>query len=228
MNAAKVYILIPVYNEAQSIGEVVRSLRQEGFHHILVVNDGSTDETGALLSSLGVETIHSPVNLGQGGALKIGLEYLRDVIDPDVVVTFDGDGQHNPRDIPALISPLVEHRADIVLGSRFLNAENTVPFLRKCVLKAAVFFTNIVSHVQLTDTHNGLRALSKRALHTIRITQRDMTHASEIIDQISQHKLRYTEVPVRVTYSGYSLRKGQKVSRFLGIGVKFIVHKLFP
>jgi polyprenyl-phospho-N-acetylgalactosaminyl synthase len=117
--------------------------------------------------------------------------------------------------------------ADIALGSRFLeNTSDTIPMNRRLILKAGVFFTNVVSHIRLTDTHNGLRALGRNAIREIDITQRGMEHASEIIDLVSRKRLRYTEVPVRIEYTDYSLRKGQRSSAFLKIGAKVIVKKI--
>jgi glycosyltransferase involved in cell wall biosynthesis len=167
-----------------------------------------------------------PINRGQGAALSAGLEYLQEKQNPDIIVTFDADGQHQPEDIEKLVTPLLEDKADIVLGSRFLGTDSQVPLARKAVLKAGIVFTNLVSGVKLSDTHNGLRALGRKAIHSIRISQRGMTHASEIIDEIARHKLKYEEVPVEIIYSDYSKAKGQRTSGFLKLGLKFIINKL--
>jgi len=223
---AKIHILIPAFNEEKKISSVVSSLRNQGYNKILVVNDGSRDETGSVARKAGAEVLEMPINRGQGAALSAGLEYLQEKQNPDIIVTFDADGQHQPEDIEKLVTPLLEDKADIVLGSRFLGTDSQVPLARKAVLKAGIVFTNLVSGVKLSDTHNGLRALGRKAIHSIRISQRGMTHASEIIDEIARHKLKYEEVPVEIIYSDYSKAKGQRTSGFLKLGLKFIINKL--
>jgi glycosyltransferase involved in cell wall biosynthesis len=146
--------------------------------------------------------------------------------NPDIVITFDSDGQHNPADIPKLIKPILNDSADIVLGSRFLNDDTKVPFVRKLILKAGVLFTNTTSKIKLTDTHNGFRALGRKAITSIKITHRGMEHASDIITEITKNKLRYQEVPVKIIYTNYSINKGQASIGFIKMGIKIILHKI--
>jgi polyprenyl-phospho-N-acetylgalactosaminyl synthase len=223
----KVFIVIPAYNEEMNIGSVIEGLKNAGYHNILVVNDGSADKTRERSLEVGAEVIDHIINRGQGAALRTGIEYLRENHNPDIIITFDADGQHSYEDIPKLILPIIEEDIDITLGSRFLTNKNdaNIPFLRKLVLKAGVLFTNIISNVKLTDTHNGLRALGKRAVEKIEIYHRGMEHASDIIDEISKKRLRYKEVPVQIAYSEYSKRKGQKTSGFIKMGVKILIKK---
>jgi glycosyltransferase involved in cell wall biosynthesis len=126
-----------------------------------------------------------------------------------VIVTFDADGQHDPADIPALTEPVLTGQADVALGSRFLGRAVGLPWSRWLLLKLAVVFTRVFSGIRVSDTHNGFRALSRSAAERVRITQDRMAHASEILDQIKQHGLRFVEVPVRITYSRETLAKGQ-------------------
>jgi len=225
-NEKKIYILIPAFNEEKRIHSVISSLEQHGYSNIFVVSDGSSDNTGEVAREAGAEVLEMLMNRGQGAALMTGIEYIRENYDPDIIVTFDADGQHQAEDIKNIIAPLLDGRADIVLGSRFLHSYSNVPFTRKMILKAGIFFTNLVSGVNLSDTHNGLRALGKKAIHSIQISQRGMAHASEIIDEIGQNKLKYEEAPVRIVYSDYSLSKGQKSSNFIKLGLKFIINKI--
>jgi glycosyltransferase involved in cell wall biosynthesis len=146
--------------------------------------------------------------------------------NPDIVITFDSDGQHNPADIPKLIKPILNDSADIVLGSRFLNDDTKVPFVRKLILKAGVLFTNTTSKIKLTDTHNGFRALGRKAINSIKITHRGMEHASDIINEITKNKLRYQEAPVKIIYTDYSINKGQASIGFIKMGIKIILHKI--
>ena len=154
------------------------------------------------------------------------MEYLKETCDPDIIVTFDADGQHQAEDIKNIIAPLWDNSADIALGSRFLRPGGKIPLTRKIILKAGVLFTNLISGVNLSDTHNGLRALGRKAISSIHINQRGMAHASEIIDEIRRNKLKYKEVPVTIVYSDYSRAKGQKSSGFLKLGLKFIINKI--
>lgn len=222
----KIFILIPAFNEEKKIHSVISSVQEHGYPNILVVNDGSTDETGEVARKAGAEVLEMLMNRGQGAALSAGLDYLKENYDPDIVVTFDADGQHQAEDIKKIIAPLLENNADVVLGSRFLHPDSKVPATRKMILKAGVLFTNIVSGVNLSDTHNGLRAFGKKALDSIQISQRGMAHASEIIDEIGRKKLNYKEVPVRIVYSDYSRSKGQKSSNFAKLGLQFIINKI--
>ncbi len=220
------WIILPAYNEEKIIGAVISGLQSNGYKNILIVDDGSRDNTAKIASETGAEVLTHLINRGQGAALKTGLEYLRDIKHADIVVTFDADGQHRPEDIPGLIKPIEDGHADIVLGSRFLR-QNNIPLIRRSILKAGILFTNIISRVHLTDTHNGLRALNRKALEKICITHRGMEHASDIIDEISTQKLRYQEIPVTILYTRYSIMKGQRTSNFIKMGCKIILKKYF-
>ncbi len=222
-----IWIVIPAYNEASVIESVVTNLQSHGYTHILIVDDGSTDDTSHKAQQVGAEVLTQVINRGQGAALKTGISYLADTVKPDIIITFDADGQHQPQDIPALIRPLLKDQADIVLGSRFLKPAKHLPPIRKVILKLGILFTNTISHIQLTDTHNGLRALNQKAYSSIHISHRGMEHASDIINEISVKKLRYAEAPVHITYTEYSLRKGQRSSHFIKLGLKILIHKYF-
>ncbi len=222
----KIYIVIPAYNEETGIASVISHLKDFGYENILVVNDGSNDYTEEKAREAGAEVLNQIINRGQGAALRTGIEYLREVYAPDIIVTFDADGQHQAKDIAAIIKPLIEEKFDIVLGSRFLNKKSNAPLLRKIVLKAGIIFTNFISNIKLTDTHNGFRALGKKAIQKINISHRGMEHASDIIDEITKNKLRYKEVPVEIIYTDYSRAKGQRTSGFAKIGIKILIKKL--
>lgn len=218
--------MIPAFNEARQIGNVISELKKAGYLNILVVDDGSSDMTAQEARQAGAEVLSHIINRGQGAAIRGGLEYLRENFSPEAIVTFDADGQHRAEDIKELVRPILENRCDIVLGSRFLNQKTSLPPLRRLVLKAGVVFTNFISGIKLTDTHNGLRAFGKNAYSKIRITQRKMEHASEIIDEIKKKNLRYCEIPVTIRYTDYSLAKGQRSSNCLRMGTKIILKKL--
>ncbi len=226
MASEKVYIVIPAYNEEKVIKKTIKSLQEIGYKNIVVIDDGSKDNTRNKALTTGVEVISHIINRGQGASLRTGIEYIREIYNPDIIVTFDADGQHNPLDIPKLIQPIIDNSADIVLGSRFLDNKSQVPLARKIILKSGVIFTNIISSIKLTDTHNGLRALNKKAIKSIKIAQRGMEHASDIINEITKKRLRYKEVPVKIIYTDYSIDKGQPSIEFVKMGIKIILHKI--
>ena len=220
----RVFIVIPAFNEGPAVGDAVRSVLSR-YQNVIVVDDGSSDDTAERARAAGALVVTHLINRGQGAALKTGLDYgiLRGA---DVLVTFDADGQHHSDDVDALIVPVVQGGCDVALGSRFLRSDNRIPFVRRCVLKVGILVTWILSGIRLTDTHNGLRAFSRSAAQRIRIVQDRMAHASEIIDEIATKKLRYKEVPVRITYTEYSMKKGQSSSSAFRVLMDFILGKL--
>ncbi len=220
-----IYVVIPALNESKKIKEVINQIRPR-YRNIVVIDDGSDDDTADIAENTGVVVLRHIINRGQGASLKTGITYALNN-GADIIVTFDADGQHAVEDIQHLVKPIQEGRVEVVLGSRFLNKPSiAMPAVRKIVLRAAVFFTKIASGVNITDTHNGLRALSGRAAQTIRLNQDRMAHASEIFDEIHRHKLAYQEVPVSIHYSEYSLAKGQSSLSFGKILFKYLVGKL--
>jgi glycosyltransferase involved in cell wall biosynthesis len=201
------WVVVPAYNEASVIGSVVADLRTHT-NNVVVVDDCSRDETAAVARAAGAIVLRHVINRGQGAAIQTGLDFaLRR--GADMIATFDADGQHDAADLPALFGPIVEGRAHFVLGSRFAGRSD-VPALRRLTLKLAIIFTRVTSRVAVTDAHNGLRAFSRRGARAIHIRLDRMAHASEIMDQIRSSGLPYVEVPVRVRYTDYARRKGQR------------------
>lgn len=216
--------MIAAFNEEASIGDVVRSLIPD-YPHVVVVDDGSADNTWDIARRSGAITLRHVVNRGQGAALQTGIEYsLRQ--GAQYVVTFDADGQHCADFIPRLLEPIVQGRAEIVLGSRFLADSSSVPWTRRLLLSAAVLFTWMTSGTRLTDAHNGMRAFSRTAAEMLDIRLDRMAHASEIIDQIVRSHLPYTEVPVRVKYTEYSQAKGQRAAASFRVVFDYIIGRL--
>jgi glycosyltransferase involved in cell wall biosynthesis len=203
-----VYVVIPAYNEEKTITQVIHDVQQYT-RQIIVVDDGSVDNTVALAQKEGVVVLRHIVNRGQGAAIKTGIDFAL-IYGADIIVTFDSDGQHIGSDIPRVIQPILDGKVDVVIGSRFLDKKSNVPFKRKIVLKLAILFTWMVNGIKLTDAHNGLRAFSRRAAQKINIKQDRMAHASEIIREIGKHKLSFQEIPVTIRYTDYSMQKGQK------------------
>jgi glycosyltransferase involved in cell wall biosynthesis len=205
---AQTWVIVPAYNEESPIGAVVRSLRAAGFVQVCVVDDGSRDDTAGIARGAGAYVLRHLINLGQGAALQTGIAYaLRN--GAAYVCTFDADGQHAAESITDLLHALIQARADVALGSRFLRNAAAVPPLRRLLLKGALLFTRLHANLNVTDTHNGLRVFTRRAAQAISIQQPAMAHASEILQQIHSLRLTYVEVPVNVSYTNYSKAKGQ-------------------
>lgn len=201
------FIVIPAFNEESAIGPVVSELKAS-WPHVVVVDDGSRDATASVAQASGATVLRHVINRGQGAALQTGIAYAL-ARGAEAIVTFDSDGQHRAEDVATLVQPLVERRAEAVLGSRFLGSTEQMPWMRRVLLRGAILFTRFASGARLTDTHNGLRAFTRSAASKLDITLDRMAHASEIIDQIVRSGVRYVEVPVHVRYSDYSRRKGQ-------------------
>jgi len=222
----KTWIVIAAYNEGSVIREVVKSVL-EVWENIVVIDDGSTDNTGPEAFAAGAIVVTHPINLGQGAALATGILYSLEN-GADYIVTFDADGQHHVEDIQRLVNSAQSHNVDIVIGSRFLGTTRDMPTRRRLVLKAAVLFTRLTTGLKVTDAHNGLRCISKDAARKITINQNRMAHASEILEKVAQHKLKIKEEPVTITYTEYSLNKGQKLSNSINILLELLlgrVHK---
>lgn len=220
----RVVVVIAAYNEAPVITSVVADIRRASYPAV-VVDDGSTDATGEIAARAGAFVVTHPVNLGQGAALQTGLDFAL-AQGADVIVTFDADGQHRPADIAPLIAALAANKADYALGSRFLGGAVNLPRKRRLMLAAATWFTRLTTGLDLTDTHNGLRAMTRRGASRIRLKQNRMAHASEILHQIAQGGLAYVEVPVTIEYSAYSLGKGQTLSESLAILIDLFARRM--
>jgi glycosyltransferase involved in cell wall biosynthesis len=217
----KVWIIIPAHNEEKNIDNVLKGLK-DLTPNIAVVNDGSIDRTAEICKSFGVHVINHLVNRGQGAALQTGNEFALKK-GAEIIVHFDADGQHQGRDIEKIIQPLLRREADIVFGSRFLDKKSKVPWFKKYfILKPAAFFNWFLTGLKLSDAHNGFRALSQKAAEKIKIEQDGMAHATEIMDQVRLHNLKYTEVPVEILYFDY----GQGFASGLRIIADLVLSKI--
>jgi glycosyltransferase involved in cell wall biosynthesis len=196
------------------------------YPNVVVVDDGSRDNTSSEAKRAGATVLRHMINRGQGAALQTGIEYsVRH--NADVIVTFDADGQHRVEDIGRLVGALRGNDADIAVGSRFLELQSKMPVIRRLLLRVATRFMRFTSGVPLTDAHNGLRAIRRRAAEKIHLTIDGMAHASEIVDQIYEKKMRVTEVPVVIRYSEYSMHKGQSSTAAFRIAFDYLLKRLF-
>jgi len=214
----RILAIIPAYNEEESLPSTLRELAQvRPDVDILVVDDGSTDRTAEICRSMGVPVVSLPVNLGLGGALQCGLRYAWRK-GYDVAFQFDADGQHRPDQISLITEPVLDNRADIVLGSRFLN--NTGYSVSK-VREALMFLLKALSSVaigqQVTDSTSGFRAYSRRAMRfMITNCSSDYTEIEAII-LMTRSGHRYEEVPtgMRERTAGQSMFTPLRATYFL-------------
>jgi glycosyltransferase involved in cell wall biosynthesis len=210
------YLIIPVYNEASVIRNVIEAASKT-FPNIVCVDDGSTDSSAKEITHTKAHLVQHSINLGQGAALQTGFEFaLRDP-HAKYFVTFDADGQHRISDVINMLDEIRKGEYDVILGSRFLGTEVQASRLRRFILKLATSFSNTTSGTHLTDAHNGLRVFSLRFTENLEITMPDMTHASELVMIIGRSGLKYKEMPVTIDYTDYSRAKGQSLWNSINI-----------
>jgi len=196
-----IWVVIPVFNHPARLLETVEKAQQYG--QVVVVDDCSAEPV--VINDLnGASLLRHVVNRGQGAALQTGTDYAV-AHGATIVVHLDADGQHDPNEIPKMIEPLVSGRVDVVFGSRFIDQANIqVPWTKKWfILKPAIFFHNLLLGVNLTDAHNGFRAMNRKALSIIHLKQDRYSHASEIVAEIAKSGLKYQEVPVTIIYNRF-------------------------
>jgi glycosyltransferase involved in cell wall biosynthesis len=213
-----VWIVVPAFNEAGVIGDVIDELRSV-FRNVVCVDDGSADDTGDIALRAGAHLVRHPVNLGQGAAIQTGVEYARSQPGAQVFATFDADGQHRVTDVLAMIDRLTSDAADIVIGTRFGPGVSRPPLLKRVVLQSAARLSPRGRRLGLTDSNNGLRVFNKTVADRLDITMNGMSHATEFIMLIDENRWRVAEQPVEVLYTEYSSAKGQPLLN----GVNIIV-----
>lgn len=219
-----IWVVIAAYNEESMIGSVVEGVKPYT-PHVVVVDDCSRDGTFGAARESGAQVLRHPINRGQGAALRTGIDYAL-LQGADVIVTFDADGQMVAAEIPAMVAPICAGTAEIVLGSRFLGKADNLSQVRRLTLRGGILFTRLFSGINLTDTHNGFRALSRKAASLMKIKEDRMAHASEILHEVARLKLAYCEVPVTVRYTAYSMARGQSSLNALRIAGRMIFSML--
>ena len=192
--------VIPAYNEGLVIGSIVLDAAQY-VDHVIVADDGSTDQTAAIAAKAGAEVIRFPVNRGKAAAMMTALSRAREIGSP-VTVMLDGDGQHSPRDIPAVAGPVFCGCADLVVGSRFLTetVPEEIPVYRRFGQKILNKATNISSASTCSDSQSGYRGLSRRALENLDFASSGYGFESDMLVHFADRGLKIVEVPISVTY----------------------------
>lgn len=210
-----IFIVVPVYNEGPVIKGVLADLKKAGYKNIIVVDDGSSDETISEIKDEEVHYLRHGLNRGKGAATKTGFEAAK-LLGAEVIVTMDGDGQHYIEDIPKLVKPIVEEGFDVVLGSRIFSTKE-IPLIKIFYNHVGNFLTWVFYGLWVSDSQSGFRAYSKKALRLIDTKTDRYEYDSEVIQEIKKHKLKFEEVPIRVRYTDYSRNKATKQSFINGV-----------
>ncbi|ADC47308.1 glycosyl transferase GT2 family [Methanobrevibacter ruminantium M1] len=194
---ASIVAIIPAYNEEEALADVIAKTSKY-VDRVIIVNDGSADRTADVAIEAGAELINHPTNLGKGEALKSGFEAIT---DDSIIVTIDGDGQHNPDEIPIILKPIIEDGVDLVNGSRYLygHEENT-PAYRRVGQRVLDIATNISAGIKVTDSQSGFRAFSPKARNCFRFKDTGFGIESEMLVDAAEAGLKIVEVPITVRY----------------------------
>lgn len=191
---------IPAYNEERTIREVVR-LAAKHSDRVVVCDDGSTDRTAQVAEESGATVISHQKNRGYGAAIISLFEYARQN-DAETLTTLDGDGQHDPGQIPMLLEAIRRHKVDVVIGSRFPDGDSEAPGYRKRGIKIITSASNYGTDFKVSDSQSGFRSYSKNAIAAIHPTEEGMSISTEILLKISNKGLSLAEVPITVSYEG--------------------------
>ena len=231
MKPIRLAVIFPAFNEGKMLASTISGVRKTLASHqhitadLIVVDDGSTDQTYALAQTWADVTLHHRLNRGLGGALSTGITYVKRQGIYDALITFDSDGQHNPNDIVRAVA-LLQKGSNVVIGSRFLNPSQRFPKWRKYILMFSNLITYLLFQVKTTDSQSGFRALDQAAFSAITLSTNRMEVSSEVFAEIKRHELKLVEMPITIAYTPYSLAKGQSNLNSFSILVK-LLYKAF-
>jgi len=221
-----VWVIVPTYNEASVVREVVAGIR-EFFPHVVGVDDGSSDGSAGELAAAGARVVRHPINMGAGAAIQTGVDFaLRDP-GAELFVMMDADGQHAVSDAVEMVEAMRTLEVDVLLGSRFLGKQaSEMPASRRALLRTARVFERMTTGIPLTDAHQGLRVFRRSFAEVLDLHVADMAWASEFLARVSEHGARVAEHPVTVQYTAYSRAKGQRSINSVNIGVDVLLNRL--
>jgi len=217
------YIVIPAKDEETRIGQVLHSAKHCGFYNIVVVDDGSCDQTAKVAIDQGAEVVRHPINLGPGAATQTGIDFAIQQ-GAKFIVTIDADEQHYPKDIQALVDKLISDDLDIVIGSRFLSP-NKIPFTRILFNKIANVVAHMATGVRVSDSQSGMKAFTSEFAQKSKLQHSGFEFCVELLRYIGVHKAKYAEVPIQVMYSKETMEKGQNF--FVGLKMLNKIFRLF-
>lgn len=216
----KIIAVIPAYNEAGRIAGVVENTRKF-VDDVVVVNDGSTDETADVARRSGATVVSHAQNCGAGAATMSGIAAAR-LLGADTVVTLDADEQHDPHDIPALLQPVLSDRADIVFADRF-GQKNRIPFIRRFFNAVGNLVTLVMTGRWVNDSQCGFKVFGPRAVREVSIRMSGYEFCTELVREAVQHRWRIAQVPIKVLYSQYTLAKGQSFTNGIKTALRILL-----
>ena len=217
----KITIGIPAYNEEKNIASIITKLKNIT-DSIIVCNDGSSDLTGKIAEDMGAMIITHEKNMGYGTAINSIFKKSNE-IHSDILVTFDGDGQHRIEDIKKILKPIQDNEADIVIGSRFLGKTKNLPKYRKFGIKTITGLTNVMTGSNITDSQSGFRAYSQKVLQEISPTESGMGISTEILIKATNKKMRITEIPITISYENNTHSK-EPISHGTSVIISTVKH----
>ena len=224
----KICVIIPVYNEDEVILDTLKTVPKKASNlpvDIVVVNDGSTDNTEAVVeTSKKVHLINHILNFGAGAATRTGLHYAEHC-GYKYAITMDADGQHHPKDVKRVMEAVINNEADFVIGSRLLSPEG-MPWYRKIGNTGLSFVTFLLFGVNVKDSQSGLKGLNRTALEKIDYHSNRFAFCSEMLWRANREGLTIREIPISAVYTEYSLAKGQSNWGALDI-IKQLVKRRF-
>ncbi len=211
-----VCVVVPAFNEGAVIEEVVAEIKAAGNYLVIVVDDGSSDDTYARIQNLDrVIPVRQKINRGKGAATKTGIVAAKRLM-ADIIVTMDGDGQHDPGDIECLIQPIICDGYDVVLGTRMRESAG-MPFHKKVANLIGNIITLLLYGIYVSDSQSGFRAYSYFSATKIDTRAEKYEYDSKVIREIKNNRLKFTEVPIKVRYTEHSMGKPQKQGFVNGI-----------
>jgi glycosyltransferase involved in cell wall biosynthesis len=225
----RISVIIPVYNEAATVGRLYASVVATGLaDEIILVNDGSSDGTAEILDGLvhgrlfhsGTRIIHQPKNAGKGAALRKGMES----VTGDIVLIQDADLEYDPANYGTLLKPILDGRADVVFGSRFLGDTRRVLFFWHSVgNNLLTLLSNIFTNLNLSDMETCYKVFTRSALEGIRIRENRFGFEPEIVAKVARKRLRIYEVPI--SYHGRTYEEGKKIRMRDGFRALWVIVK---
>jgi glycosyltransferase involved in cell wall biosynthesis len=212
--------VIPAFNESKRIAAVVKDARAFA-DHVLVVDDGSEDGTGDVAREAGARVVHHLINSGPGAATMTGIEAAR-ALGATIVITLDADGQHDPRDIPLLLQPILDGKADIVFANRF-GQRNHIPLVRRIFNSVGNGLTFAATGRWVPDSQCGFKVFGPKALREVDLRMMGFEFCTEIVREAVQHRWRMAQIPTKVLYSEYTMAKGQSFANGIKTALKILL-----
>ncbi|MFH1655431.1 MAG: glycosyltransferase family 2 protein [Candidatus Omnitrophota bacterium] len=195
--------VIPAYNEAKTIGYLVEETKNKGFH-VLVIDDGSSDSTGRIAKEKGAMVLRNEKTVGKGASLRKGFDFIVQE-NYDGIITIDGDGQHDPEDLPRFIEKINQSDAKVIIGNRMFRTRN-MPFIRWCTNKIMSSFISAICRQYIPDTQCGFRYINTEALKSFELSTSNFEIETEVLIEARKKGFRIYFVPIKTIYQDQKSR----------------------